>query len=122
MLEKIAKGQFMALQSYKKSGDGVITPVWVVELESKLYVWTDENSWKVKRIRNNGNIKICSSNARGIPKSEWVEAQALIRDEPELNERVHKAMVKKYGIQYYLITFMQKLSGPVGRHITVEIS
>lgn len=53
--------RYLSLETFKKSGQGVKTPVWFaaepsVELDSnnvKLYVYTIGVSGKVKRIRNN---------------------------------------------------------------------
>ena len=120
-MSEIAKGQFIALQTYKKNGDGVITPVWVVELNKKLYVWTDGASWKVKRIRNRADVLLCTSDMRGTPKGEWQAAQAKIIEDDTVNEKVRKAMIKKYGAQFHFIHIMQRLIGASSKHVAVEI-
>ena len=122
MLEKIGKGQYIALKSYKKNGEGKITPVWVCLLENRIYVSTSAESWKVKRIRRNGQIAICSSNATGKPKSAWIDAQAVIREEAPLKEKVKQAMVKKYRLQYRLIRFLERLSGSQASDVVIEIT
>ncbi|MBI9049310.1 MAG: PPOX class F420-dependent oxidoreductase [Anaerolineaceae bacterium] len=120
-MQELVQGQFIALQTYKKSGEGVITPVWVVELDGKLFVWTDGASWKVKRIKNRSDVLVCSSDMRGKPKSEWQEAQAYIRDDAIMNEKVRKAMIAKYGAQFHFIHMMQRLIGSYTHHIALEI-
>ena len=74
----IGNPTYIALETFRKSGAGVVTPVWVVAENGKLYVWTVDNSGKVKRIRNNPRVRIAVSDAKGAPKSEWVEAQAQV--------------------------------------------
>ena len=96
----IGSGQFMALQTFKKDGQGVITPVWVCEIEGKLYVWTDGSSWKVKRIRARGDVNIASSDVSGNPKSEWQSANAQVLEDETWITRVQKGMAKKYGFQF----------------------
>ena len=74
--KEIGNPTYIALETFRKSGDGVVTPVWVVAEGGKLYVWTVGDSGKVKRIRNNGRVRIAVSDSRGTPKSDWVEAEA----------------------------------------------
>ncbi|MCB9113344.1 MAG: PPOX class F420-dependent oxidoreductase [Caldilineaceae bacterium] len=78
--KEIGNPTYIALETFRKSGEGVVTPVWVVAEGGKLYVWTVGDSGKVKRIRNNGRVHIAVSDSRGTPKSEWVEATARVLD------------------------------------------
>ena len=78
--------KYLNLETFKKSGDGVKTPVWFAadpsanldSSEGKLYVYTIGVSGKVKRIRNNGRVRIAPCNARGGVLGDWVEARAEI--------------------------------------------
>lgn len=78
--------QYLSLETFKKNGQGVKTPVWFAadsseKLDSgaaKLYVYTIGVSGKVKRIRNNSNVKIAPCNMRGDVQGDWVPAQAEI--------------------------------------------
>jgi len=78
--------KYLNLESFKKSGDGVKTPVWFAaepsaRLESsdaKLYVYTIGVSGKVKRIRNNPRVKVAPCNMRGEVRGEWVDARVEI--------------------------------------------
>ncbi len=78
--------KYLNLETFKKSGEGVKTPVWFAadpcasldSSEAKLYVYTVGVSGKVKRIRNNGRAHIAHCNARGRLLGEWVDARAEI--------------------------------------------
>jgi uncharacterized protein len=78
--------KYLNLETFKKDGTGVKTPVWFaadpsVSLDSngaKLYVYTIGVSGKVKRIRNNPRVKIAACDMRGRVLGEWVEARAEI--------------------------------------------
>ncbi len=78
--------KYLNLETFKKSGEGVKTPVWFaadpsVSLDSsdaKLYVYTIGVSGKVKRIRNNPRVKIAPCDMRGRVLGEWVEARVAI--------------------------------------------
>jgi PPOX class probable F420-dependent enzyme len=78
--------KYLNLETFKKSGEGVKTPVWFAadpsaSLDSngaKLYVYTIGVSGKVKRVRNNPRVKITPCDMRGNVLGEWVEARAEI--------------------------------------------
>ncbi len=82
MKEQFDNQQFVSLETFRKSGVGVKTPVWFVEEEDVFYVWTEVSSGKAKRIRNNGAVKIVPSTASGEPVGEWVDAQAIADASP----------------------------------------
>lgn len=78
--------KYLNLETFKKSGQGVKTPVWFAadpstKLDSnsaKLYVYTVGVSGKVKRIRNNSSVNIAPCNMRGDVDGDWVPARAEI--------------------------------------------
>jgi len=78
--------KYLNLETVRKSGEGVKTPVWFaadpsVRLDSgdaKLFVYTIGASGKVKRIRNNPRVRIAPSTASGKLLGDWVEAKAEI--------------------------------------------
>jgi len=78
--------KYLNLETFKKNGDGVKTPVWFaadpsVSLASsgaKIYAYTIGVSGKVKRVRNNPRVKIAPCNMSGKVLGEWVEARAEI--------------------------------------------
>src|SRR5258708_35628724 len=82
--------KYLNLETFKKNGDGVKTPVWFApdpsaSLDSsaaKIYAYTIGVSGKVKRVRNNPRVKIAPCDMRGQLLGEWVEARAeIIRGE-----------------------------------------
>jgi len=89
--------QFLNLETYRANGQGVPTPVWFVEEDNVLFVRTGINSGKVKRIRNNPQVRIVPCKAQGEPMGEWISAQAQLVDEAQA-ERVSELMIKKYNL------------------------
>jgi len=69
--------KYLNLETFKKSGEGVKTPVWFAadpsasldSSDAKLYVYTIGVSGKVKRIRNNPRVKIAPCDMRR--QSAW---------------------------------------------------
>jgi len=78
--------KYLNLETFKKNGEGVKTPIWFAadpsasldSSEAKLYVYTIGVSGKVKRIRNNNRVRIAPCNARGSLLGPWVDARAEI--------------------------------------------
>lgn len=95
-LSQFANQNYLNLESYRKTGNPVTTPMWFTEDNGTLYVYSLANAGKVKRIRNNAKVRVVASDLRGKPKGEWVEAKAHILDERRA-ELAHKLLNKKYG-------------------------
>jgi PPOX class probable F420-dependent enzyme len=78
-LEQFRGQKYISLETFKKNGEGVKTPVWFVFPDEKaFYAYTEESSWKVKRIRNNGRARVAPSDIRGNVSGEWVDGRAEI--------------------------------------------
>jgi uncharacterized protein len=78
--------KYLNLETFKKNGQGVKTPVWFAaepsanldSHDAKLYVYTIGVSGKVKRIRNNASVKVAPCNMRGDVQGDWIPARAEI--------------------------------------------
>jgi PPOX class probable F420-dependent enzyme len=109
--------KYLNLETFKKSGDGVKTPVWFAadpsaKLDSndaKLYVYTIGVSGKVKRIRNNGRVRIAPCTMRGEVRGEWVDARAEIVTGAQA-EHGTALLNKKYFPWKQLLAFFAKFS------------
>jgi PPOX class probable F420-dependent enzyme len=89
--------QYINVETYRKTGEAVATPVWFVELNNALYVRTGAQSGKIKRIRHTPQIRVAPCDARGNLLGEWVAGQAHIVDE-ETAATVNQLLKKKYGL------------------------
>jgi len=95
--------KYLSLETFKKSGEGVKTPVWfaadpAADLSgdgARLYIYTIGNTGKVKRIRNNGHVKIAPCTVKGVPLGEWADAKAEIVT-GEVASQAMKLLNKKY--------------------------
>ena len=87
--------KYLNLESYRKSGQPVLTPVWFAEKDGTIYVYTLEDAYKVKRMRNNPRVRIAPCDFRGKLRGEWVEAKARAVT-PEEESRAHKLLDAKY--------------------------
>ena len=119
--DKIAKLQdhkYINLETYKKNGQAVRTPVWFVVFDEQIFVMTTKNTGKVKRIRNNQHVKIMPCGMRGEPKGEWVTAKARFANESETQKAI-QLRHKKYGFRAKLVGMFVKKDEPIVIAITI---
>lgn len=116
--------KYISLETYRKDGQGVRTPVWFVEEDkgeggSVVYVRTSDDTGKYKRVRNNPSVQIAPCDMRGGVKGKWIKGKARIVSEEE-KLRAFKMLEKKYGMMYKMTRMF--LSGKnyvvVAIHIT----
>jgi uncharacterized protein len=104
--------KYLILETFKKSGQGVKTPVWFaaepsVALDSndaRLYVYTIGAAGKLKRIRNNPRVSVAPCDMRGGLKGEWVAARAEILSGAEADHGM-QLLNKKYVPWKQLLDF-----------------
>lgn len=95
--------KYINLETYRKNGQGVRTPVWFVESDkddgSVLYVRTSDDTGKYKRVRKNPSVQIAPCDMRGAVKGKWIKGEARIAGEEE-KLKAFKMLEKKYGLLY----------------------
>jgi uncharacterized protein len=96
---QFAAVKYINLETYRRSGQAVRTPVWFVENNGILYVRTSSDTGKYKRIRNNPSVQIAPCNILGSVKGRWIKAEARIASQEDKME-AFKMLEKKYGIAY----------------------
>jgi PPOX class probable F420-dependent enzyme len=70
--------KYISLETFKKNGQGVKTPIWFVLHKNAFYVYTEADSWKVRRIRNNPRVRVAACNIRGAIRGTWLDATASL--------------------------------------------
>jgi hypothetical protein len=97
-VDQFTNQNFINLETTRRNGQSVKTPIWFVELGGELYVRTGADSGKVKRIRNNGLVRVAPCDYRGELQGDWVDAQARLVDSSTA-EQVNQLFNRKYGLQ-----------------------
>jgi uncharacterized protein len=108
-LKQFEKQNYLNIETFRKNGQGVKTPVWFVQDGETLLVWTEAGSGKAKRIRNDGTVRVAPSTGSGEPVGEWLPAHAQADESPETVQRVEKMMKKKYGVMFNIFGFLGML-------------
>lgn len=113
--------QYMSLTTFRKSGEGVATPVWFAEENGKLYMLTLHNAGKVKRIRNNAQVTVSPCTVRGEVLGESADGVARILSGDEAM-RANDRLTRKYGLFKRGFDLMHRLTGNLNKRLYLEIS
>jgi len=109
-LEMYSKEKYLSLETYRKNNQPVKTPVWFVIKNDLIYVVTRDQTGKVKRLRNNQQIKIATCTIRGKVTGEWISGTAKILTDKETQDAV-KWRDEKYGFMARIAKFLSKSKG-----------
>ncbi|MDP2702094.1 MAG: PPOX class F420-dependent oxidoreductase [Candidatus Rokubacteria bacterium] len=120
-IAKLDRHRYITLATFRRNGAEVATPVWFAAIDGKLYVFTAEQSGKVKRLRHSQRARVAPSDARGRVRGEWRQASARIVTEPRTIERAHAALQAKYGWQMRATNLLSSLIGRINHRAWLEI-
>lgn len=109
-LDPLLDQKYINLETYKKNGQAVQTPVWFVTLDDTVFVITRESTGKVKRLKNNQKVRIVPCEFKGKPIGEWMSGTARPASQEE-SEKAINLRKKKYGFMATVAGFLTKAKG-----------
>lgn len=121
LVERFAGHGYINLATFRRSGRAVETPVWFAALDGRLYVFSEGNAGKIKRLRNSSRARVAVCDMRGRLRGEWIEAVARVVDDPETIERAFAALRAKYGWQMWITDLFSRIAGRIHRRAIIEI-
>jgi hypothetical protein len=89
--------RYISLATFRKTGVPVHTAIWFAEENDKLYFMTSGKLGKVKRLRNNPQVRIAPCTIRGKITGPESPATARILA-PEHGPRVRRLINAKYWL------------------------
>jgi PPOX class probable F420-dependent enzyme len=114
--------RYISLETFRRDGGGVKTPVWAAPLDGRLVVVTDGTSFKVKRLRANSKLRVAPCDARGNVKGGWLDGTGRILTDEDDRKRAIAALRQKYGWQIRVLDFFSFLGRRIGRRAFLELS
>lgn len=102
--------RFVSLTTFRRSGVGVSTPVWIARDGDSLVVTTPAGSGKVKRLRNSSRVQLQPCNRMGKVAGGFspIEASAQIQDDPAVIERLGDVFLAKFRLEYRIFMFIER--------------
>ncbi len=120
-LKQFEKQQYLNVETFRKSGVGVKTPVWFVQDGQKFLIWTESSSGKARRMKNNAQVRIAPCKSDGTLVGEWVAATANVDDSEPAMAHIKTLMGKKYGLMFGLFGFFGRFRRSKYTSIQVQI-
>ncbi|SMG20567.1 PPOX class F420-dependent oxidoreductase [Agreia pratensis] len=121
-LASIADERFVSLTTFRKTGEGVPTPVWIARDGDALIVTTPDGTGKVKRLRNDDRVELRPSDRMGkvADDAPAVAARAEIVDTDEARASQERVFLAKYRLEYRIFMFIERL-GKKGKKKRVSL-
>jgi hypothetical protein len=99
--EDVYGSQYLLLSTFRGDGSAVGSPVWAAAESGRLFVWTEADSFKVKRIRRNPAVMVQPCTHGGITRGVAVRGRAEILDDAG-TAHVRRLLTRKYGVLGWL--------------------
>ncbi|KQS98469.1 PPOX class F420-dependent oxidoreductase [Cellulomonas sp. Leaf395] len=109
--DALADEGFISLTTFRRSGVGVPTTVWVGRDGDALLVTTPRGSGKVKRLRRDPRVSMSPSGRLGKVEDDapTVAGVGEILDDDTARERCNEILQEKYGLEYRVMMGLEKL-------------
>jgi uncharacterized protein len=110
-LSALAAEKFVSLTTFKKDGTAVATPMWIGRDGDHLFFWTPADSWKAKRAKNDSRVVLAPCSRRGTVHegAEPVDGITEVIAEPATVQRLAGVIRRKYGFEFIIVTFIERL-------------
>lgn len=119
--EPLREARYICLETFKKDGSGVRTPVWAARVEEALYVTTPSSSWKARRLERDPHARLAACNGSGSKiLSAWSDASGTALEPGSEGTRAVAALKAKYGLQYRLFAFFARVRGQSGEQVVLR--
>jgi len=122
-IAQFANAKYLNLETFRKTGVGVRTPVWFAQdagREAVFYLYSAPDAGKVKRIRNNPKVRVAPCDFRGNLRGAWVDGSARLcqGDEAALGQDLLR---RKYGWLKIVGDFFSRLRGRTQAVIAIHV-
>ena len=114
-IAQFAGTKYLSLESFRKSGIGVRTPVWFAQdvLHSEpaitvFYIYSEADAGKMKRIRSNPKVRVAPCTMRGDVCGDWIDGCAHICEDDEAANG-QQLLRQRYGLLKIVGDFFSRL-------------
>lgn len=102
---QLAGEKFVSLTTFKRDGNPVASPMWIVGDGPLLWLWTPAESVKVARVRRDPRVTLapCGRTGKVRAGGTAVEGTAEVVTEPRKVARVESLLKRKYGVEFWIV-------------------
>lgn len=107
----LAEQRYVELTTFRRSGSGVATPVWIAPDGDDLLVVTVDGTGKTKRLAHTARVELRPCGVRGevAPGAPTYAGRARVLRDRASVARVKRAIGAKYGWWYRALTLAEPL-------------
>lgn len=107
---EMGRNRFVALTTFRRSGVGVTTPVWIAPDGDRLVVTSEARVGKVKRLRNSSRVRLqpCSRLDRIEAGARAIDAHGQVLGSNDDHPIAVAALRRKYGLQFTLVLTLER--------------
>jgi PPOX class probable F420-dependent enzyme len=113
--------RYISLETFRRDGRGVATPVWCAEEDGELYLFSAADAGKVKRIRGRERSTIARCDVRGRVLGPRIETRARIVIDPDEQAKAHRTLLRRYGWQMRLTDLLSRLAGRIDQRAMIAL-
>ena len=118
VLERLKHERYISVETYRRNGRAVRTPVWFVISDGLVIVVTRDQTGKFRRLRNDRRVRIAACSIRGHVREDggdgdargWASGTATILSERETADAV-RMRDAKYGMMARLAKVLSRGKG-----------
>ena len=118
----LTKSQCMNVRSFRKDGTPVDTPTWVVPIDDHFGCYTDDRTFKLKRMRRNPQIELAACDVWGRRSTPWFAGQVRIVQEEPRRQAIFGLLKNKYGIHWHMSWWGSVLTDRVKHRVVLEFA
>ena len=109
---RLGDEKFVSLTTFKRNGDAIAAPMWIVPDGNALLAWTPADAWKVKRIRHDPRVRLAACGRMGrVPAGQPVfDGTAEVITDPGEVARAESIIKRKYRLTFRVVTLIETIA------------
>lgn len=107
--QAFSDAKYMNIETYRRSGEAVRTPVWFVESGGLLFLLTRADSGKAKRLRHDTQVKVATCRMNGDVTGDWYTGEAAFVESEQSANEIKSMFEQKYGAAVRVTNALSRL-------------
>ncbi|CPR05433.1 pyridoxamine 5'-phosphate oxidase [Mycobacterium bohemicum DSM 44277] len=109
---RLGDEKFVSLTTFKRDGNPVASPMWIVRDGPQLWLWTPAKASKVKRVRRNPRVTLtpCGRTGKVRAGAAVVDATAEVLTDVGEVARIESLLKRKYGVEFWVVVIVETIA------------